>query len=76
MTISGRSDLDDDDFYDQAIQWCKTIFMHCYHDGNMALIPQKGAYAHNFNSAKYGDLLVSMSPERNIVFNFTTKREY
>jgi len=68
--------IDDKLFYNSSMQILNNVFRHCYHNDMDALIPEKGAYALNFLSEKYGDLLASYSPQENVVYSFSNKKKY
>ena len=52
----------------------RSVFGHCWHRGDQALIPTKGAISAVLYTKEHGDLLVSETGEEAVVHNFTSSR--
>jgi hypothetical protein len=52
----------------------KTIFGHCWHSGNDALIPPKGSITAVLYTREHGDLLISVDQKTEVVFSFTARK--
>jgi hypothetical protein len=52
-----------------------STFRHCYHRGNDALIPPKGAIAVDLYSKERGNILISADAAVRVVYNFTERAE-
>jgi hypothetical protein len=51
----------------------KSIFRHCWHRGDQALIPPKGTLSVVLYSKEHGDLLISDDGKERTVYSFTEK---
>jgi hypothetical protein len=52
-----------------------STFRHCYHRGNDALVPPKGAIAVDLYSKERGNILISADAAVRVVYNFTERAE-
>lgn len=76
IVIQQHTPINDMLFYHSSMQILNNVFMHCYHHDMDALIPPIGAYALNFLSEKYGDLLAGYSPQERVVYSYTYHKKY
>jgi hypothetical protein len=76
VSMEKKQKIKDENFKSDAENALAEVFRHCYHRGMEALIPDEASYACNFLTSKYGDLLVSYSPEKMVAYSYTLRKEY
>jgi RNA polymerase sigma factor (sigma-70 family) len=60
--------------YDMSRLLMNPVFGHCWHSGQEALLPTRGALATVLYSKEHGDLLISLTGSEAVVHNFTTRK--
>jgi len=76
VKIKGEEKITDRDFYSMSMLILKRQFVHCYHWGSDALIPDESSYAVVFATIDNEDLMMSYTPKESVLYNFTTKKQY
>jgi hypothetical protein len=76
VSIDKKQKMQDKNFKSDAETALAQVFLHCYNSGMDALIPDEASYACNFLTSKYGDLLVSHTPQKTTVYSYTLQKEY
>lgn len=75
ITLKNKEKHNDLKFLSQSEAILESSFKHCYHYKTNAFIPNENDYALNLFTKKSGEILASYSKYKNIIFNFTKKKE-
>ena len=75
ITIKNKEKLADVKFKSMSEAVLENSFKHCYHNKMNAFIPAENDFALNLFTKNSGEILASYSKDKNIIFNFTEKKE-
>jgi hypothetical protein len=66
--------VEDRGIHEMSRHMLRSIFGHCWHSGDEALIPTKGTISAVLYTKEHGDLLISVSGDQVIAHDFTSRK--